>query len=233
MQVSIYAKYLKDILLNKQPMPDSEVVKLTEACNAAILNTLVGKKKDPGCLTIACSIRQQCFENTLYDLGASMSVVPKVAFDQLNYTSLVPMDTCSQLMNQSVCYLLGITEDVPVKIRKFFVPVDFVVLDTEVDAKTPLILGRPFLSTANASIDIDVGVIHLHINAKDEKFNFKPRVEQCLQVKAQYVLKKWQGPRVCNAPTWVKEQPIKEPKGTKKKMPIRRTSRRSHPCQVV
>lgn len=157
--------------------------------------------------------------------------MPKVVFDQLNYTSLVPMDTCLQLMNKSVRYLVGIAEDVPMKIRKFFVPVDFVILDTEVDAKILLILGRPFLSTANANIDIDVGVIHLHINAKDEKFNFKPRVEQCLQVKAQYVPKKWQGPRPCNAPTWVKEQPSKEPKGTKKNMPIRRTSRRSHPCK--
>ena len=52
----------------------------------------------------------------------------------------------------------------------------------EVDAKTPLILGRPFLSTANAHIDVGAGVIQLNINGQQEKFAFKPKVEQCNQV---------------------------------------------------
>ena len=70
------------------------------------------------------------------------------------------------------------------KIRNFFVPVDFVVLDMEVDTKMPLILGRPFLSTANADIDVGAGEIQLNINGQKEKFAFKPKVEQCSQVKA-------------------------------------------------
>jgi hypothetical protein len=42
------------------------------------------------------------------------------------------------------------------------------------DMKTPLILGRPFLSTTNAHIDVRVGEIKLHINGKEEQFAFKP-----------------------------------------------------------
>ena len=76
------------------------------------------------------------------------------------------------------------------KIRNFFIPVDFVVLDMEVDAKTPLILGRPFLSTANAHIDVGAGEIQLNINGQQEKFTFKPKVEQCSQVKAFNRIKK-------------------------------------------
>ena len=54
----------------------------------------------------------------------------------------------------------------------------------EVDTKTPLILGRPFLSTANANIDVGAREIQLNINGQKETFAFKPKVEQCSQVKA-------------------------------------------------
>jgi hypothetical protein len=74
---------------------------------------------------------------------------------------------------------MGIAENIPVKIRNFFVPVDFVILDMEVDTKTPLILGRLFLSTANAHIDVGAGEILLNINGQKEIFAFRPKVEQC------------------------------------------------------
>ena len=90
---------------------------------------------------------------------------------------------CLQLENQSVRYPAGIAENIPVKIRNFFIPVDFIVLDMEVDAKKTLILGRPFLSTANAHIDVGAGEIQLNINGQQERFDFKPKVEQCNQVK--------------------------------------------------
>jgi hypothetical protein len=64
-----------------------------------------------------------------------------------------------------------------VKIRDFFVPVDFVVLDMQHDSKVSLILGRPFLSTANAHIDVGAGEIRFNINGKEERFTFKPKPE--------------------------------------------------------
>ena len=82
-----------------------------------------------------------------------------------------------------VRYPAGIAENIPVKIWNFFIPFDFVVLDMEVDAKTPLILGRLFLSTANAHIDVGAREIQLNINVQQEKFAFKSKVEQCNQVK--------------------------------------------------
>ena len=53
----------------------------------------------------------------------------------------------------------------------------------EVDAKTPLILRRPFLSTANAHINVGAGEIQLNINGQMEKFTFTPKVKQCSQVR--------------------------------------------------
>jgi len=90
MQVPTYAKYPRDILNNKTPLPKTEVIKLTEECSEVILNKFPEKKKDPGCPTIDCSIGTQHFEHALCDLGASVNVMPKVIFDKLNHTTLSP-----------------------------------------------------------------------------------------------------------------------------------------------
>ena len=90
MKVPTYARYLKDILNIKRPLLTTEVIKLTEACSAAIFQQLPEKKKDPGCPTIRCSIGAQSFDKALCDLGANVSVIPKVVFDQLNYSVLTP-----------------------------------------------------------------------------------------------------------------------------------------------
>ena len=82
-----YAKYLRDILNNKRPLPSTKVIKLTKECSAVILNTSPVKKKDPGCPTIDCSIRSLNFENALCNLGASVSVMPKKVFNKLDYST--------------------------------------------------------------------------------------------------------------------------------------------------
>nr|ABA98770.1 Athila ORF 1, putative [Oryza sativa Japonica Group] len=154
---------------------NSTVVKLTKQCSNVILHKL-SEKKDPVCPTISCSIRAQQFDQALYDLGASVSVMPNDVFDKLNFT----------LADSSVRYPAGIAEDVPVKIRDFFIPFDFVVLDMDTGKETPLILGRPFLSTVGANIDVGTGSIWFHINRKEEKFEFQPRTEHLSMVRIKY-----------------------------------------------
>ena len=102
LHVPSYAKYIKDIINNKRPLPSMEIVKLMEECSAAILNQLPAKKKDPGCPTVTCSIGDQKFDHALCDLGASVSMMPKVTFDKLNYTHLTPTTMTLQLADSSV-----------------------------------------------------------------------------------------------------------------------------------
>jgi hypothetical protein len=78
---------------------------------------------------------------------------------------------------------LGITENIPVNIREFFILVDFVVLDMHPDSKVSLILERPFLSTANAHIDVGKGEINFTINGQEEQFAFKSKQELNSSVK--------------------------------------------------
>ena len=180
MHVPTYAHYIKDIINNKRPLPTTEVVKLKEECSAAILNQPLEKKKDPGCPTITCSIGAQHFGRSLCDLGASVSEMPKAVYDKLNFTQLTPTPMHLQLADSSVRYPEGIAEDVPVKVRDYFIPVDFVVLDMDISKDTPLILGRPFLSTAGSQINVGSGEIRFNINGKEKGSHFSPRLSNAL-----------------------------------------------------
>jgi hypothetical protein len=130
---------------------------------------------DPGVPTISYLIGSKKFDQALYDLGESMSIMPKVIYNQLNHDSLVPTSMLRQLVDQLIWCLMEIAEHIPVRIRNSFIPVDFMVLKMDVYRQTPLILGRPFLSTAGAMIDVAAGIIKLSINRKEETFTFKPK----------------------------------------------------------
>ena len=186
LQVPTYSRYFKDILMNKREVPPS-VVKLTEECSAAIANQAPEKKRDPGCPTIPCSIGALMFNKAFCDLGASVSVMPRDVFEKLRLPEPEPTAMCLELADNSVRYPLGIAEDVPVKIGEDLVPVDFVILEMGEGTKTPLILGRPFLKTARANIDVGKGEIKFHINGTMSAYKFRPRFEVCNMINVKYI----------------------------------------------
>ncbi|XP_075504437.1 uncharacterized protein LOC142541864 [Primulina tabacum] len=103
----------------------------------------------------------------LCDLGASINFMPLSVFRKLG--SREPMQTrmSLQLADRSVNYPRGVLEDVLVKVDKFIFPADFVVLDMEKDMEMPLILGRSFLATGKALIDVQEGKLRLRDAIKD------------------------------------------------------------------
>ena len=123
------------------------------------------KYKDPGSPTISVNIGGTCIDKALLDLGASVNLLPYSVYKQLGLGELKPTNITLSLADQSVKIPKGIVEDVLVKVDKFYYPVDFVVLDTEPIASgpnhVPIILGRPFLATANAIINCRNGVMQL------------------------------------------------------------------------
>jgi hypothetical protein len=104
-----------------------------------------------------------------------LSVIPKVIYDQLNHDSFVPTSLHPQLVDQLIRHLVAIAEDISMRIKNSFMPVDFVVLEMDVCCQIPLILGRPFLSTTGATIDVSVRIIKLNISRKEETSTFKPK----------------------------------------------------------
>jgi hypothetical protein len=83
--------------------------------------------------------------------------MPKVIYDQLNHDSLVPTSMHLQLVDQSIQHPVGIAKDILVRIKNSFVPVDFMVLKMDVYHQISLILGRPFLSTPEPQLILQLG----------------------------------------------------------------------------
>ncbi|GJT20485.1 hypothetical protein Tco_0890422 [Tanacetum coccineum] len=117
-------------------------------------NRTLIKEKDLGSFTLPCFINNVCFDNALVDLGASVSVMPLSIYLNLGLGELAHTKLTIELADMAVKYPKGIAENVLVGIGKFVFPVDFIILYMPEDIKVPLILGRPFLSTTRAKIDV-------------------------------------------------------------------------------
>jgi hypothetical protein len=187
LQVPTYSRYFKDILAYKYEMATLGVdhVKMSEECSAAIANGLE-KQKDPRCPTIPCFVGSFNFEKALCDLGASVSVKLRDVFEKLRLP-LEPTGMCLELGDNSIRYPLGIAEDVAMKVGHHFIPVDFVVLEMGERKKPPIILGRPFLKTVGATIDVGKGEIMFNINGERSSFKFRPRLVACNMIEVKYV----------------------------------------------
>lgn len=83
--------------------------------------------------------------------------MPLAVCKRLNLVELQPTKMSLQLVDRSVKYPMGIIEDIPVKIGQLYIPIDFVVMDIKGEDEMPILLGRPFLSTAEAIIDVKKG----------------------------------------------------------------------------
>ncbi|GKC87455.1 zf-CCHC domain-containing protein [Tanacetum coccineum] len=113
-------------------------------------NSIPRKEKDPGSFTLPCYINNVCFDNALADLGASISVMPLSTYLSLGLGKLAHTKLIVELADRTMKYPKGVAENVLVGIGKFVFLIDFIILDMSEDVKVPLILERPFLSTAHA-----------------------------------------------------------------------------------
>ena len=144
---------------------------LTEECSAILQRKLPQKLKDPGSFTIPCTIGTAIFERALCDLGASINLMPLSIFKRLGLGEARPTTVTLQLADRSLKHPRGIIEDVLVKVDKFIFPADFIVLDMEEDKEISIILGRPFLETSRAMIDVQRGELKLRVQEEEVKFN--------------------------------------------------------------
>ena len=163
--VPAYAKFLKDLCTIEKGLRIEKKAFLTEQVSAIIQSKNPVKYKDPGSPTILVNIGGTCIDKSLLDLGASVNLLPYSVYKQLGLGELKPTNITLSLVDRSVKIPKGIVEDVLVKVDKFYYPVDFVVLDTEPiengPIPVPIILGTPFLATANAIINCRNGVMQL------------------------------------------------------------------------
>ncbi|CAJ2642447.1 unnamed protein product [Trifolium pratense] len=177
-QMPSYAKFLKELLTKKRKPLDDEMVSMTEECSALIQRKLPQKKKDPGSFTIPCSIGTLTIEKALCDLGASINLMPLSMMKKIPRAVAKPTKMSLSLADRSVVHPEGILHDVLVKVAGFVFPADFVVLDIEETREwEPLLLGRPFLATSRALIDVEMGELMLRTDDQQVTFNVFDKME--------------------------------------------------------
>ncbi|XP_070029571.1 uncharacterized protein [Nicotiana sylvestris] len=164
-----FSKYLKD-LITKKRTTKNEVVNVTHRVSSIIATSTVQNKKDPGAFTIPCTIGAYDFAKAFCDNGASINLMPLSIYKQAGLGMLRPTSTRLQKADLSIKRLVGIVDDVLVKVAKFRLPADFVILDCKVDKEIPIILGRPFLATGRSLMDSEQNEIKFRASDEEVKF---------------------------------------------------------------
>ncbi|CAM8921267.1 unnamed protein product [Rhodiola kirilowii] len=168
-----YAKFLKDIVSNRRVIEESSMVALNAECSAIVQSRMPRKMQDQGSFSIPISIGKIEIDRALCDLGASISLIPYSLYEKIDMGELHPTTISLKLADRSSRVPNGVLRDVPIKVGKFFIPVDFYVLDMDSEQETPVILGRPFLNTVEAVIKCGEGSIELKIGNEKLKFFLK------------------------------------------------------------
>ncbi|GJS05935.1 reverse transcriptase domain-containing protein [Tanacetum coccineum] len=155
------APMIRNLLMNKENLLELAKIPLNKNCSAMLLKKLPEKLGDPGKFLIPCDFPGMDVCHALADLGASINLMPLSIWKKLSLPELTPTRMTLELADRSITHPKGVAEDVFVKVGSFHFPTDFVVVDFEADPRVPLILGRSFLRTGRALIDVYEGELIL------------------------------------------------------------------------
>ncbi|RYR19871.1 hypothetical protein Ahy_B03g064771 [Arachis hypogaea] len=170
-QTPSYIKYMKELLTRKSSLKGGQTIVINKECSALIQPELPIKRKDPGSFHIPCAIGEKMFDKALSDLGASINLMPLSLMKRLQINEIMLTDVVIRLADKTQKQAVGVVKNVLVKVGKYFLPTDFVILDMEESHTHPIILGRPFLATARALIDVERGELILRIHDEQLSFN--------------------------------------------------------------
>nr|GEV26924.1 reverse transcriptase domain-containing protein [Tanacetum cinerariifolium] len=166
-----FTSTIKSLLTNKDKLFELAKVPLNENCSVILLKKLPEKLGDLDKFLITCDFPRINVCHALVDLGASINLIPLSIWKKLSLPELTPTRMTLKLADRSITRPKGVVEDVFVKVGKFYFPTDFVVVYFEADPRVSLILGRSFLRTGRALIDVYREEITLRVNDDSVTFN--------------------------------------------------------------
>ncbi|GJX84009.1 reverse transcriptase domain-containing protein [Tanacetum coccineum] len=162
-----FNKWLSSLLRNKEKLEEIAITTVNAECSAIIMNKVPEKLEDPGKFLILCALQELDRTSALADSGASINLLPHSIYKQLGLEALTPTRMTLELANRSITHPMGIAEDVVVRVDGFTFLADFVVVNFEPDPRVPIILGRPFLRTAKALIDLYEETLTLRVGKEE------------------------------------------------------------------
>nr|GEY70549.1 reverse transcriptase domain-containing protein [Tanacetum cinerariifolium] len=149
------------LLTNKDKLCELARTPLNEHCLTVLLKKLPEKLGDPGKFLIPCDFPEMAECLALVDLSASINLMPLSVWNTLSLPDLSPTCMTLELANRLISRSVGVAEDVFVKVGIFHFLAYFVVVYFDADPRVPLILGRSFLKTRRALIDVFEGELTL------------------------------------------------------------------------
>nr|GEV12562.1 reverse transcriptase domain-containing protein [Tanacetum cinerariifolium] len=166
-----YGKFLKELISNKHKIEQTFDAFLSDESSAMIQNKVPPKLKDPGSFLILCNFNKTFSCNALAYLVASINLMPYSVYAKLSLKTLKLSKISVRLADRSFQYPVGIAKNMLVEVGKFTFPADFGILEMEEDNKVPLILGRPFLHTADVVIRVKQKQLNLGVRTERMIFN--------------------------------------------------------------
>nr|XP_025617122.1 uncharacterized protein LOC112709454 [Arachis hypogaea] len=172
-QVPKYAKFLKDLCLNKEKINELETIPLGSSISA-LMGAIPEKCGDPDPCLVSCTIDDVEFVDSMCDLGACMSIITLSIYNELDLPPLKRSAARFVLADKSIISVASIAENVLVSIKRLTFPIDFYILEmpsNDSGKPSSIILGRPFLKTSRFKLDAFSGTYSFEIDGRMVRFN--------------------------------------------------------------
>lgn len=165
-----WVKIMEDTLTRKRKYLDQDMMQLTKECSSIIQKKLPEKMEDLESFTIPCTIGNNFFGRALYNLRASINIMPSW------YTKSWVWENVNDIDSSIICRFFkeetkGSYNGCIGEGDKFILQADFVILDMEEDWEIPFIFGWPFLSTGETVIDVKKWELSMTMERESIKFN--------------------------------------------------------------
>ncbi|XP_016581705.1 uncharacterized protein LOC107879102 [Capsicum annuum] len=169
-------------LMSKKKVVKGDTIEVTHGYSAIMDSMVMEKKDDPRAFISPCTIETRVFEKPLCDLGARINLKPFFIYKKLGLNAPTPTSMRLLMEDQSIKKPVQILFDVLVKVDKFVLLVDFVVLDCEMDQEVRIILGCPFLATERAIANLEMGEIKFRVQKDEATFKDCKRKKKSMEL---------------------------------------------------
>ncbi|XP_050876576.1 uncharacterized protein LOC127080295 [Lathyrus oleraceus] len=169
-QMPMYTKFMKEVITKKRPIGDGSVA-LNEKCSAISPGRRIpSKQKDPGAITVPCTIKDRTFKKVLINSRASVSLMSLEIYQRLGIGNVSNTRTNLKFADHFIKNAYGMAEDILMTIEELSFPVGFVIIDIPEDEETPIIFGRPFIEDRKLEVEKEnhyqVGMIRTDVKSQ-------------------------------------------------------------------
>nr|XP_025670221.1 uncharacterized protein LOC112770001 [Arachis hypogaea]XP_025670222.1 uncharacterized protein LOC112770002 [Arachis hypogaea] len=189
-QVPKYAKFHKDVCTHKEKIGGLEMNLLGNSVSP-VMDDFPKKYSDPGPCLVSCMIGEIQLKDCMCDLGSCVTIMPLSIYEKLNLAPLRRIGASFVLVDKSIISVVGIAENVLVRIHALIFAVDFHILETppiDSDRPSSILLGTPFLKTSRFKLDAYLGDYSFEVKGKVVKFKLEETMRQPLEGFIQFLV---------------------------------------------